>query len=368
MLSIERLEKTYPGRKDSQPVRALRGVNCNVNRGDFFALLGPSGCGKTTLLQSIAGLETPDSGVIRIKDRAVFDPDNSVMVPASRRMLGMVFQSYAIWPHMTVFDNVAFPLVHGHSRTRSGDVRKRVMAALERVQLENFADRLAPHLSGGQQQRVAVARAIVHEPELLLLDEPLSNLDAQLRDTMRDELRQLVKSLDITTVFVTHDQVEAMGMADHIAVINHGNIMQVGSPDEIYFRPNNAFVANFVGHSNRIPGRVVAVERDGTRTLRRISTAIGEIRSTAQSQVSEGEDALCIIRPQAFLLAGTGVEENVFEAQLTARTFLGDFVEATADVGEMSLGIVFNSYDVTPAGQMLKLVVPYDRCIVVPAE
>jgi len=368
MLAIERLEKTYAARKGSQPVRALRGVNFDVARGDFFALLGPSGCGKTTILQSIAGLETPDSGTIRIGDRPVFDAANSVFLTASQRMLGMVFQSYAIWPHMTVFDNVAFPLVHGRDRKPREEVRKRVMTALARVKLESFADRLAPHLSGGQQQRVAIARAIVHEPRLLLLDEPLSNLDARLRDTMREELRQIVKSLGITTIFVTHDQVEAMGMADRIAVINHGEIMQIGSPSDVYFSPKNAFVANFVGRSNTISGRVTSIERAGAQTLRRVATPIGEICSTADSAVKAGDEVRCIIRPQAFSAPAASGEENIFEGVLTGQTFLGDFIDATIAVGNTQLCAIFNSYDKTPRGSTIRLAVPFDRCVVVPAD
>lgn len=367
MLSIENLEKTFAARKGGEPVRALRGVSFDVPMGDFFALLGPSGCGKTTILQSIAGLEVPDSGVIRIGEKTVSDPQNSVFLPPSQRQLGMVFQSYAIWPHMTVFDNVAFPLLYGRGpKPPRDDVRKRVMKALERVKLEQFADRLAPHLSGGQQQRVAIARAIVHEPRLLLLDEPLSNLDARLRDTMREELRHIVKSLGITTIFVTHDQIEAMGMADRIAVINQGEIMQIGTPSEVYFSPTNAFVANFVGRSNTIPGTVTAISQLGSSPLLKVSTEIGEICGISKSGAQVGDRVLCIMRPQAFSTTPTGMPETTLDGVLTQQTFLGDFVDAIVTVAGTPLRVVLNSYDRTPANAPVRLSIPFDRCVVVP--
>ena len=367
MLSLKHLTKTFAARKGGETVRALNDVSFDIPKGDFFALLGPSGCGKTTILQSIAGLEIPDSGTIHIGDKAVFDPRNSVFLAASQRQLGMVFQSYAIWPHMSVFDNVAFPLLHGRGRRPPREeVRKRVMKALERVKLERFADRLAPHLSGGQQQRVAIARAIVHEPRLLLLDEPLSNLDARLRDTMREELRHIVKSLGITTIFVTHDQIEAMGMADRIAVLNQGEIMQIGTPTEVYFSPTNAFVANFVGRSNTIPGTVTSIRESGSSSMLKVATDIGEICSTAKSRVREGDKVLCIIRPQAISTRPTGTPENTLDAMLSRQTFLGDFADAVVMVGKTPLRMVFNSYDRTPDGAPMQLSIPFDRCVVVP--
>ena len=235
MLTIRALEKTYPARGGAAPVAALQDIGLTVAPGAFFALLGPSGCGKTTLLQCLAGLETPDAGIIEIGGLPIFDAAKGIAVPANRRGLGMVFQSYAIWPHMTVAENVAFPLLHGGAGLSKETVRARVMEALARVKLTGFASRLAPHLSGGQQQRVALARAIVHAPRLLLLDEPLSNLDARLRDEMRVELRQLVKALGITTIFVTHDQTEAMSMADEIALLRNGRVVQRGTSEDFYF-------------------------------------------------------------------------------------------------------------------------------------
>jgi iron(III) transport system ATP-binding protein len=245
----------------------------DVAKGDFFTLLGPSGCGKSTTLQCIAGLESPDEGEIEMDGELVLCTRRKLLVPANRRNIGMIFQSYAIWPHMTVFDNVAFPLVHGQHQVRGIDVKRRVMRALDMVQLADYAERPSPHLSGGQQQRVALARALVHEPRLLLLDEPLSNLDAKLRDAMRVELRLLVKALGITTVFVTHDQLEAMSMSDQIALMRSGKVVQLGPPREVYLRPNSAFTADFMGRSNMIAGVLTSQPRPGLRRLRSVSAS-----------------------------------------------------------------------------------------------
>ncbi|TKT75794.1 ABC transporter ATP-binding protein [Aquamicrobium sp. LC103] len=364
MLSIKNLTKVYPARGGAQPVDALRGVDLKVEQGEFFALLGPSGCGKTTILQSIAGLEMPTSGDIVIGDKTVFDAVAGQFIPAAQRHLGMVFQSYAIWPHMTVFDNVAFPLRHGRKRASGEELRRRVMAALERVKLAAFANRPAPHLSGGQQQRVAIARAIVHEPRLLLLDEPLSNLDARLRDAMREELRAMVKELGITTIFVTHDQVEAMGMADRIAIIDQGRIMQIGQPEQIYFSPRNAFVANFIGRSNTVEVKVTGTETSNGRTLQRLAAPMGELVAVANPNVSLGDEVLCIIRPQAFVLGGVDAE-NRFEGHVVSRSFLGDHVELDVAIAGVILRIVAGPYDTISVGSRISLSIPYQRCVVV---
>src|SRR6478736_555836 len=218
-------------------LKAVDRVNLSVEHGEFVTLLGPSGCGKTTTLRMVAGLEQNTAGRISIGDRVVSDAAAGFFVPPDHRQLGMVFQSYAIWPHMTVFDNVAYPL-RIRRRPRS-EIRERVQAALRLVEMEGFADRPAPALSGGQQQRVAIARALVFEPEVLLLDEPLSNLDARLRAQMGDEFRSLQKRLGITTLYVTHDQDEAMALSDRVVLMRSGKILQVGPPQDIYQRPNS---------------------------------------------------------------------------------------------------------------------------------
>jgi iron(III) transport system ATP-binding protein len=229
MLAVNRLVKLY-GRADDASVGGVRGVTFDIAAGEFYTLLGPSGCGKTTALRSVAGLEVPSSGVIEIDGQPVFDDARRISVPASERGLGMVFQSYAVWPHMSVRENVAFPLQMSKARIGRQEIARRVDRILSTVGLDSYAERSAHQLSGGQQQRLSLARALVSEPKLLLLDEPLSNLDALLRDQMRVELRRLQKDAGVATLYVTHDQSEALALSDRIAVMNNGAIEQIGPP------------------------------------------------------------------------------------------------------------------------------------------
>jgi iron(III) transport system ATP-binding protein len=276
-----------------------------------------------------------------------------------------VFQSYAIWPHMTVFDNVAFPLVHAKRKTGAEEVRKRVTQALERVRLAHLAERAAPLLSGGQQQRVALARALVHEPAMLLLDEPLSNLDAKLRDSMRLELRQLVKSLGITTVLVTHDQVEALGMSDQVALMRDGRIVQKGTPRDIYLEPRSAFAADFMGRSNILPAKI---EEAGEIT--RVSTALGPLLAR-QIAPLDGAAAVAVIRPQAInvhpVAAGAG-GINRFRGKVGVVHFLGDVVEAEIAIGTAQLKLLLDPYTGLSAGDEAIFEIPPERCVVVPAD
>ncbi|MGH7090423.1 MAG: ABC transporter ATP-binding protein, partial [Stellaceae bacterium] len=232
MISIRDLAMTYRSREAEH--QAVRGVSLDVRQGQFYTLLGPSGCGKTSILRCVAGLEHPDAGEIEIGGETVFSAARGVWVPPHLRNIGMVFQSYAIWPHMTVFENVAFPLRHKRPRPGRAEIRERVGKALHLVHLDGLEERPAPYLSGGQQQRLALARALVGEPRVLLLDEPLSNLDAKLREEMRFEIRQVVERLGVTTLFVTHEQIEALTMSDTMAVMKDGVIVQEGSPNAIY--------------------------------------------------------------------------------------------------------------------------------------
>jgi iron(III) transport system ATP-binding protein len=240
-------------------VHALDGVSFTVPEGSLFTLLGPSGCGKTTSLRSIAGLERPDSGLIRIGDRTVFDGDSGVFVPPEQRQIGMVFQSYAIWPHMTVFDNVAYPL-RGRGLSKA-EMQRRVGDVLDLVGLGDLARRPAPNLSGGQQQRVALARALVADPRVLLLDEPLSNLDAKLRQQMRTEIRRLQRLSGVTAVYVTHDQEEALAVSDELVFMMDGQIVERGRPEDLYLRPQSRLTADLLGEANFLPGRVA--QRNG---------------------------------------------------------------------------------------------------------
>ncbi len=253
-LEVNALTKVFPNTGDGV-AGGIRDASFVLAPGTFFTLLGPSGCGKTTTLRCVAGLEQPDAGQIRLGGTRFFDPARGINVPLNQRNIGMVFQSYAIWPHMSVFENVAFPLrvAKQRSYTRT-EIDRSVGRALETVNLTGFQSRPATRLSGGQQQRVALARAIVHEPRLLLLDEPLSNLDAALREDMRNELKRLQRQIGVTTIYVTHDQAEALELSDLVAVINQGRIVQMGDPREIYFRPHDPFVAGFVGATNLMQG------------------------------------------------------------------------------------------------------------------
>src|SRR5215210_2130413 len=270
MLRVDNLVKTFDTSRGEKRrrVQAVDDVSFEVKEGELFTLLGPSGCGKTTTLRSIAGLEKPDGGTIAVGDRVMFSAggngNRNVNMPANQRGLGMVFQSYAIWPHMTVFDNVAFPLqVRKRSeRPSKKEIRERVERVLETMELSPQIDRQATKLSGGQQQRLALARALVIQPPLLLLDEPLSNLDAKLRESLRYELKRLQRELGITSVYVTHDQVEALALSTHIAVMQAGKVVQLGKPREVYESPANKFVAEFIGTSNFIPGTVGSRQAD----------------------------------------------------------------------------------------------------------
>src|SRR4051812_33026741 len=294
MLSVFGLNTEYRSTR-GEHVRAARDIGFEVEKGKFFTLLGPSGCGKTTTLRSIAGLERPSTGEIAVNGRVVFSSGRNISVALNKRNFGMVFQSYAIWPHMTVFQNAAFPLEVRGGVTKKA-VRERVMRVLETMGLEKLAERDATQLSGGQQQRLALARAIVMEPELLLLDEPLSNLDAKLRDRMRLELKRLQRELSLTTVYVTHDQSEALALSHEIAVMSDGHIIQVGTPRAIYEQPKNRFVADFVGTTNFIGGTVTAMDDGSGRCI--VSSAIGDLKAHASDGVRKNAVVIVSVRPE----------------------------------------------------------------------
>jgi iron(III) transport system ATP-binding protein len=333
MLRVERLSKIFENVTD-QIVGGIRDASFTLEAGTFFTLLGPSGCGKTTTLRCIAGLETPDAGVIAVDDRRLFDAQARVNVPVEQRAIGMVFQSYAIWPHMTVAENVAFPLTVA-KRSKRAEIKEAVRRALAVVDLDGFQERSATRLSGGQQQRVALARAIVHEPGLLLLDEPLSNLDAQLRDDMRGELKRLQSKIGITTVYVTHDQSEALALSDRIAVIDRGRISQIGSPQDIYFRPANPFVARFVGATNLLPGRVLGMA-EGRGQVEVLGGR--RIQCVVPQQIDDPLAVSVSIRPESIRLApqpATTGGDNCLAGRISGVTFLG----ATRRVDVVSDGV-----------------------------
>ncbi|QDC00695.1 ABC transporter ATP-binding protein [Mesorhizobium sp. 8] len=327
-LKVENLRKIYFN--SDQAAGGIHAADFDLPQGTFFTLLGPSGCGKTTTLRCIAGLEQPDAGRIEVGGEVFHDAARGISVPLNRRGFGMVFQSYAIWPHMSVFENVSFPLRVARDRTYSREeIRTLSQKALATVGLDQFADRPATRLSGGQQQRVALARAIVREPKLLLLDEPLSNLDAALRESMRHELKRLQRQIGVTTVYVTHDQAEAFEMSDRIAVINKGEVVQVGDPETIYFRPRNSFVAAFVGNTNLLKGTVEgAGSAGGTLSVRLAGGQAVECRAPREGRVAAGDTISISVRPEAVnLVTGEPVptgKVNCVEAEVANATFAGN--------------------------------------------
>jgi iron(III) transport system ATP-binding protein len=333
VLQVRGLSKEYRN-EHGEPVRAARDIAFDVPQGAMFTLLGPSGCGKTTTLRSIAGLEKPSAGEIVVDGRTVFSAGRGIFVPPNRRDFGMVFQSYAIWPHMTVFENVAFPLEVGPKMPKSR-VRDRVMEVLHVVALDGLEDREATKLSGGQQQRLALARALVKEPKLLLLDEPLSNLDAKLRERMRFELKRLQQELGLTTVYVTHDQSEALALSHQIAVMNKGSIIQVGSPREIYREPCNRFVADFVGTTNFVDGEVAECRADGRV---RFATPSGDLVMTGRQPMARGQRATIAVRPENLQVTTNRPDgDNVWPGVVLTRVFLGDFQDLELTVGGIVL-------------------------------
>ena len=294
MLDVQNLTKLFSVR-GSQPVKAVDEINFSVKQGEFFTLLGPSGCGKTTTLRCVAGLERPHGGKISLRGKTVFDSTSRTFVDPNHRNIGMVFQSYAIWPHLNVFDNVAFPLRAGGQRNAT-IIGKKVDWALELVGLNGFAERPAPQLSGGQQQRVALARALVKEPDLLLLDEPLSNLDSKLRERMRSELKRLQRELGITTLYVTHDQIESIHMSDRVAVMSGGRILQIDKPNEVYERPTSQFVADFMGSTNLING--VLRNSVCAPVVALVDTDLGPLQCSFASPFAAGTRVTISVRPE----------------------------------------------------------------------
>jgi ABC-type Fe3+/spermidine/putrescine transport system ATPase subunit len=310
VVRLEKLRKVFDNR-----VVAVDDVDLVVNDGEIMAVLGPSGCGKTTLLRLVAGLEDPTSG------RILFDDRDVTRLPTLKRNTAVVPQTWALWPHMTVFDNVAYGLRLRKKKLKltEEEIRRRVVEALELVDLVGLEDRRPFQLSGGQQQRVALARALVVQPEVLLLDEPLANLDAKLRLELREEVRRIAKKLSITTIYVTHDQEEAMAVADRIAVMNAGRIQQVGRPEEIYHKPANFFVATFIGRSNVLRGRVVEAKGEAA------AVDVGfPVAAQTPHRLAPGEEVDVVVRPEDIFIGGGGVKCVVEDV-----VFLGRYYQTT---------------------------------------
>ena len=312
-LRVERLRKVFATGKP-----AVDDVSFAVAAGEIVALLGPSGCGKTTTLRCVAGLEHSTAGTIRIGGAIVSAPEQGVLLPPRLRNIGMVFQSYAVWPHMTVWQNVAYPLRHRDNSRAERD--RKVSEALALVGLSDYAQRSVVSLSGGQMQRVALARSLVYQPQLLLLDEPLSNLDANLRLRLRDDLREIIKRTGVTALYVTHDQAEAVVLGDRIGVMREGKLLQIGAPSEIYNRPADLFVASFTGASNRLTGRVL--ERQGEFGM--VEAASGH-RLTAwlPPGVAAGSAVKIAVRPENVQCGAHGNGANQFTARVLAQRYEG---------------------------------------------
>lgn len=354
-IKIEKLAKKFG------TVVAVNRIDLDVEKGEMLTLLGPSGCGKTTTLRCIAGLEKPDGGDILIDGLPMFSKG---FVPPSQREIGMVFQNYAVWPHLRVFHNIAYGLKL--QKLPKQVIKERVTEALELVGLTGLGRRYPGQLSGGQQQRVALARALVRNPKVLLLDEPLSNLDAKLREKMRFEIKSLVRRMHMTAVYVTHDQAEAMVISDRIAVMDSGNIVQVGVPEEIYKKPANRFVADFIGTTNFIPGEITEVLKD--RNLVYVKTEFGQqmvCRAFDSAAAVANQKVHVSIRPEDIevFTKPPEAQDNLFKGIIRHRAYLGNFLYFFVNVDSTMIRVQV-AYDVRQKeGEELHLVLNPEKCI-----
>ena len=346
-LRIQNLYKTF------DRVVAVDHIDLEIAEGEFFTLLGSSGCGKTTTLRMVGGLEKPDGGEIHLGGQCLVSSEKKLFIKPEKRDMGMVFQSYALWPHMTVFENVAYPLKLRGIKGR--DAEKKVADVLGLVGLAGLEERPAPALSGGQQQRVALARALVFSPKVLLLDEPLSNLDAQLREEMRRELKSLQQRVNVTVIFVTHDQIEALSLSDRIAIMKFGVLEQVGTPEEVYYHPATPFVRDFLGKTFLLPGKVSAIA--GQQVNVEVQGVVAAPLILPQSKVIStngtpaiGQGVMVAIRPEQVSILGTTGDgrPNTIQANLQAVQFLGDRYEYTVEIGPETRVLV------SPASQQVK--------------
>ena len=356
-LTLENITKIFPPRGGVSEVTAVHNVNLEINKGELVTLLGPSGCGKTTTLRMIAGFEFPTSGKIILDDQEI----NSL--PPHKREMSMVFQSYAIFPHLTVFENIAYGL--NVQRLSKAVISDRVDKVLDLVHLEGYGDRAPTQLSGGQQQRVALARALVMEPKVLLMDEPLSNLDAKLREEMRTEIRRIQKEMNITSVYVTHDQIEAMTLSDRIVVMNQGVIEQIGTPVEMYRFPTNRFVADFIGRANFVSGEVQEQKKQSL-TVKALGKVI-ELKNVIR-EFKNLEAVTLVVRPEMIRVKKTG---EMFKGIIRRSVYLGDVIEYDVDVnGQLITGTETDPYvmDLFPEGEQVTVGFAEGCIQVLPAE
>jgi len=356
-ISVKNLTKRFG------PLAVVSEVSLSIEEGELFTLLGPSGCGKTTLLRLVAGFYAPDGGEIRFDDRMV----NAV--PPHERGIGMVFQNYALWPHMSVSENVSYGLKL--RKIAASEIAERVRGVLHKVGLTGLGDRYPGQLSGGQQQRVALARALVLNPQILLLDEPLSNLDAKIRIQVRAEIRKLQKELGITTIYVTHDQEEALTLSDRIAVFNQGKVFQIGPPKALYERPANRFVADFIGINNLVDGTVRAIE--GPLRTVRVETAVGEISAIYDERLRVGDRCVICIRPENAAVDGeSGGERNHLKGKISFAAYLGNTLRYDVDLGN---GVTFKTdvgdpwhHEQLPMGKPVTLSCLVASTLAIPAD
>ncbi len=358
-LAVSNLEKEFTA--NGKLVRAVNDVSFTVRPGEFFTLLGPSGCGKTTTLRIIAGLETLTGGTVSIDGRTLSGPNQRI--PPEKRGLGMVFQQYAVWPHMTVFKNLAFPMHVSTTKYSRAEIRDRVEEMLEIVQLSEAIHRPATQLSGGQQQRLALARALVTRPNLLLLDEPLSNLDARLRDRMRMELKRIQKLAGVTAIYVTHDQAEALSMSDRVAVMQGGQVAHEGTPREIYEKPANPFVAKFVGSTTLLEAELVENLDEGKVVVR---TPIGVLEATNEGHaLSVGDPTQVSVRPENVTLSPARPDDSGLIGTVKELVFLGEMVHCTVEVGQGTLVVRAHPWDELAVGGSVRVDIPARGCVVV---
>jgi len=355
---IKNLVKTF----DKKTVKAVDDLSITIDQGSLVTFLGPSGCGKTTTLRCVAGLEAQDSGEIYFGEKLISSPERKVDVPPEKRGIGMVFQSYAIWPHMNVFENVAYPLRRKH--LYNDEIRNKVMDAIDIVGLNGLENRYPTKLSGGQQQRVAFARAIVARPEALLFDEPLSNLDAKLRERMRFEIVELQKSTNITTLYVTHDQSEAIVISDKIAIMNYGVIEQIGTSREIYENPENKFVAGFIGLTNFINAKIVSKGHDKNEWVVDPPELGLQIVGASDDVLRTGQDVVISVRPAHIQVFRKRPSDNynVVEGRVERMTYTGESSDLLVRAGSSSLRVQGTAHEIFETGDLVFLFLPPQFC------
>lgn len=366
-ISIRNVSKSYVTSAGTH--LALNNVSLDVMSGEFLVLLGPSGCGKTTLLRAIAGLEELNAGTISQADTLWSAPDQNIWMTPEERQLGMVFQSYALWPHMNVFENIAYPL--RNIGTSKADIASKVQKALERMGLAHQASVYPGQLSGGQQQRVALARALVSENQIILFDEPLSNLDAKVRARLRIELADLQKSLGFASIYVTHDQSEALALADRIAVMEVGRIAQIGTPQDIYFRPASRYVADFIGSANEVMGEIIQLSSDHCR----VQTPLGVFTGPRQAGIeSEGQKVSVMFRPEHCLVQdpaqsqtqGHSTNDNHTKVRVAHQVFQGASVEYVMQSGDIRFIVSMTGTRRLTIGDEVTLLIPHSQTMIFP--